>query len=232
MTDSSGGFARLVVISTNLVCGRSFGDDVDAAVADRDRIAGETHLGMAEMTAGAHVELEPVPGTDDVERARTVVDAEAAALRVEALLGALHQLSLADRPALVRALVAPCIERAVDAKDADLYMVVDDDLAPAVRYFVLGRDKDFPHAAILAELAAPRHYARRTADPPALPLRRPHTITCCRRLDETAWVASPFWAMRLIRCSWPTSCTAVRNCGRAQPAESRTVVLAMTDTNG
>ncbi|HEY4921817.1 MAG TPA: hypothetical protein VII40_17070 [Xanthobacteraceae bacterium] len=187
MTDSSGGFARLVVISTNLVCGRSFGDDVDAAVADRDRIAGETHLGMAEMTAGTHVELEPVPGTDDIERARTLVDAEAAAVGVEALLGSLHQLSLADRPALVRALVAPRIERAVHAEDADLYIVVDDDSAPTVRYFVLGRDKDFPHAAILAELAAPRHYALRTAEPPALPLGRACTITCHRRFDETPW---------------------------------------------
>src|SRR5579883_103270 len=136
---------------------RSFRDDVDAAVAHRHRIAGEPHLGMPEMAASAHVELESVPRADDVERAGAIMDAEAAAVGIEPLLGALHQLALTDGTALVRAIVAPSIKRAVHAEDADLdVVVVDDDLAPAIRYLMLVRDKDFLHNSIVPDRPTPR----------------------------------------------------------------------------
>src|ERR1700759_302425 len=102
MTDSSGGFPFLMG-SPEESCS---GDDVDPAVAHLDRIAGQTHRGPAGMAAGAHVELQAVPGADDVERAGAVMDAEALALAVEPFLAALHQTALAHRPALVRAVVA------------------------------------------------------------------------------------------------------------------------------
>src|ERR1051326_2959663 len=130
------------------------------------------------MPAGAHVELEPMPRADDVERTGAVVDAEAAAGGVEPLLGALHQLSLADRSALVRAVVAPGVERAVDAKHADLDLVVDDDLALAVGAFVLRRDKDFPHESIVSEAPAPR---QNVAAAPARIAARDASCTIARR---------------------------------------------------
>src|SRR5262245_30022236 len=112
MTESSGGFTLVVIADLG---GLSFaGDDVDAAVAHFNGIAGEPHSCVARMPAGAHIELETMPRADDVERAGAVVDAEAASLGVEPLLGCLHQPALADRPALVRAVVAPGVERAVD----------------------------------------------------------------------------------------------------------------------
>src|ERR1051326_6932508 len=139
------------------------------------------------MPAGAHVELEPMPRADDVERTGAVVDAEAAAVGVEPLLGALHQLSLADRSALVRAVVAPGVERAVDAKDSDLDLVVDDDLALAVGDFVLARDKDFPHESIVSEAPAPRQNA---AAAPARIAARDASCTIARR-RQAAWPAWP-----------------------------------------
>src|SRR5262249_4942298 len=155
-------------------------DDVDAAVAHLHRIAGEPHPGVSRMPSGAYVELEPVPGADDVQGAGLVVDAEAAPLGIEPLLGALQQPALADRPALVRAIVAPGVERAVDAEDADLDLVVHDDLALAVRDLVLARDKDFPHAAILTNPSGARHKA---ASSLAL-----HGHTAAPAYDGMAWL--------------------------------------------
>src|SRR5262245_41796738 len=123
----------------------SLGADIALSVADLARVAGEPHTGEAGVPAGTHVELEAVPRADDVQRAGAVMDAEAAALRVEAFLDALHQLALADRAALVRALVAPRIVGAVDAEHADLDLVVDDDLALAVRHLALACDEKLSH---------------------------------------------------------------------------------------
>src|SRR5215813_5618238 len=115
MTESSGGFTLVVIGDLDrLSLG---GDDVDAAVAHRHRIAGQPHLCVPGVPAGAHVELEAVPGTHDVERAGLVVDAEAAPIGIEPLLGALHEPALTDRAALMRAVVAPGVERAVDPED-------------------------------------------------------------------------------------------------------------------
>src|SRR5215471_7499102 len=95
------------------------------------------------MAPGPHVELVAMPGADDVERAVDIVDAEAAALAVEPLLHPLHQAALADRPALMRAVIAPGVERAIDVEHADLHAVDVDHLALAVGDVGLARHEDF-----------------------------------------------------------------------------------------
>src|SRR5262245_39111387 len=156
------------------------GDDIDLSVADLDRIAGEPHAGEAGVAAGAHVELEAVPRTDDVQRAGAVVDAEAATLRIEALLDALHQLALADRAALMRALVPPRVIGAVDTEHADLDLVVDDDLALAVRHLGLARDENLSHPDDLKSLRDRKNTGLRRATPDA-PRRRMADRRQCRR---------------------------------------------------
>src|SRR5215831_5591838 len=84
-----------------------------------------------------------MPGTDDVERAVDIVNAQAAALAVEPLLHPLHQAALADRSALMGAIIAPGVERAIDVEDPDLHAVNLDHLALAVRDIGLACHEDF-----------------------------------------------------------------------------------------
>src|SRR6266481_5803584 len=98
------------------------------------------------MPAGPHVELVAVPGTDDVERIVDIVDPETTALLVEPLFDPLHHATLADRPALVRAFVAPRIKRAIDVEDADLDTVDIDDLALPVGNVRLARHENLSDA--------------------------------------------------------------------------------------
>src|SRR5215470_13481373 len=156
------------------------GDDIDLSVADLDRVAGEPHSREAGVAAGAHVELEAVPRTDDVQRAGAVVDAEAATLRIEALLDALHQLALADRAALMRAVVSPRVIGAVNAEHTDLDLVVDDDLALAVRHLGLARDENLSHPDDLKSLRDRKNTGLRRATPDA-PRRRMADRRHCRR---------------------------------------------------
>src|ERR1700716_1191156 len=94
------------------------------------------------MPAGPHVELVAVPGTNDVERIVDIVDPEAAALLVEPFFDPLHQATLAHRPALVRAIVAPGIKCAIDVEDADLGTVDIDDLTLPVGNVRLARHEN------------------------------------------------------------------------------------------
>src|SRR5262245_54810724 len=101
---------------------------------------------MADMAAGAHVELVAVPRADDVLiGAARVMDAGALALAIKALLDLLHHDALAHRPALVRALVAPGEVFAVAAKHADLDAAGRDDLAAAFGDLVLGGYEQLAH---------------------------------------------------------------------------------------
>src|SRR5215210_9097042 len=95
-------------------------DDINFSVTQGDRIAGEPDRRQSGVPTAAHIELVAVPWTNDVDRVIDVMDAEALALAVEPLLDLFHQPALADRTALVRARVAPSIERAVQAEHADL----------------------------------------------------------------------------------------------------------------
>lgn len=105
------------------------------------------------MPAGADIELEAVPGTDDIQRAGAVMNSKATALGIESLLDPLHQLSLADRAALVRAIVAPRVKLAVDAKHADLDLFVDNNLALSIGHLVREGDKNLSHAVLGPSLA-------------------------------------------------------------------------------
>src|SRR5205085_1149417 len=129
---------------------------------------------------------------------RLMQGTEAAPLGIEPLLGALHQPTLANRAALVRAVVAPGVERAVDAKDTDLDLVVDDDLALAVGDLMLARNKDFPHESIVPEAPGARQNVAPRPPRHALPLGHACTIRS-RRPCETSW-----------SCTWPNR--TVRTC--------------------
>lgn len=82
------------------------------------------------MAAAAQVEFPAVPRAGEVEAALGVVDAEAAAIRVESLLDAFHKPALADRAALMGTFVMPGKQFSYDAENTD-FDPLGGDHAPA-----------------------------------------------------------------------------------------------------
>src|SRR5262249_37028607 len=177
-----------------------------------------------------------MPGTDDVERAVDIVNAQAAALLVEALFHPLHQAALADRTALMGAIIAPGVERAIDVKDPDLQAVNLDHLALAIGDVGLACHEDFSawlHLQLVDHCSPLWRGALRSnvrlsdvSRPRSKPLRRYHVplgrcFPSARRgrrlaknnMEETRCEA----ASRSCRSCWRQSC---RRCVSRVPAPS------------
>src|SRR5262245_30985140 len=95
----------------------------DPAAGDRDLDRPQPRLGIAGMAAGADVELEAVPGADDMHLRLGEHLALAGAVVGDDFLDLGDHLALASRAAHVRAMVEIGVELAVELEHADLELL-------------------------------------------------------------------------------------------------------------
>src|SRR5579871_6277469 len=97
------------------------------------------------MPARLNVELIAVPWANDVRMILREGEAEAGLIVRDQLLHAGDDLTLAYRPAHVRADILPGRERTVPAKHADGDAVDLDHFSAGIRKIVRGADHNVPH---------------------------------------------------------------------------------------
>src|SRR3546814_10975877 len=97
------------------------------------------------MPAGADVELEAVPRADDVHVLLDEAETMAALALVQHLHHPVHHLSLADRPAHMRAVALPGVELVSQTRDADLQLALGPNLLAALGAVVCSRHRDLWH---------------------------------------------------------------------------------------
>src|SRR5690242_19030201 len=132
---------------------RSSDVDIHRAVFLDDVEFLQPDAAVADVDAGLEMELIGVPGADDMHVVAVVILAEEGSVGRDDVDDLRHSEALADRAALMRAVVAIGVIFTALADHADLDLAGGDDAHPAIGDLAVFADQYFSHSAPIPSLS-------------------------------------------------------------------------------